>query len=305
MLLTGSTGTNLVFWGDAGGSTPLSDLNVTLSDAAAEGTSSPVVSGTFRPTANNGNVMFPSPAPSTPSFAAPAGSATLTSSFQDINANGTWSFYVFDANAGSGGSIGRVCLSFTENAPVLAITKSALGTFHQGDSADTYTIQVSNIGPGPTGGLVTVRELPPAGLTVTGMSGNNWSCSGDTCTRSDALNAGSGYDPITVTVSVAASAPTSVTNNATVSGGGFLGTQTAADTTAILQTPASITATGGTPQSANVNATFPQPLQATVLDGGDNPIPGVMSRSPLQVPGRAALSRVVSRPRPRQLMLPE
>ena len=272
MLLTGPTGTNLVFWGDAGGSTPVSGLNVTLDDAAGSGIPSPVVSGTFQPTADNGNVIFPSPAPANPSFAAPAGSATLTSSFQNINANGTWSFYIFDANAGSGGAIGQACLSFTENAPVLVISKSHTGTFTQGDAADTYTIQVTNIGPGPTGGEVTVTEVPPTGLTVTGMSGNNWSCSGNTCTRSDALNASNTYDSITVTVSVAANAPSSLTNQATVSGGGSPGTQTANDTTTILQTPASITPSGGSGQSANVNATFTLPLQATVLDGGNNPI---------------------------------
>ena len=275
MLLTGPTGTNLVFWGDAGGSTPVSGLNVTLDDAAGSGIPSPVVSGTFQPTADNGNVIFPSPAPANPSFAAPAGSATLTSSFQNINANGTWSFYIFDANAGSGGAIGQACLSFTENAPVLAISKSHTGNFTQGDAADTYTILVTNNGPGPTGGTVTVTEVPPTGLAVTGMSGNNWSCTGNRCTRSDALNAGSSYDSITVTVSVAASAASSVTNQATVSGGGSTGTQTANDPTTILQTPASIAATGGTPQSAYLTATFALPLQVTVLDGGNNPIQGL------------------------------
>src|ERR1039458_6056560 len=101
--------------------------------------------------------------PANPSFAAPAGSATLTSSFQNINANGIWSFYLFDANAGCGGTIGQVCLNFTENAPVLSIAKSHTGNFTQGDAADTYTILVTNNGPGPTGGTVTVTEVPPTG----------------------------------------------------------------------------------------------------------------------------------------------
>ena len=41
-----------------------------------------------------------------------------------------------------------------------------------------------------------------------------------TCTRSDALAAGASYPPITLTVSIAATAPNSVSNTATVSGGG-------------------------------------------------------------------------------------
>ncbi|MGA2617873.1 MAG: hypothetical protein ABSF26_09695 [Thermoguttaceae bacterium] len=56
-----------------------------------------------------------------------------------------------------------------------------------------------------------------------------------TATRSDALAAGASYPALTVTVSVASSAPTSVTNTATVSGGGEINTanDTANDPTTI------------------------------------------------------------------------
>ncbi|MDQ2975271.1 MAG: hypothetical protein M3R69_07655, partial [Acidobacteriota bacterium] len=49
-----------------------------------------------------------------------------------------------------------------------------------------------------------------------------WSCNLGTltCTRSDVLAAGASYSPITLTVTVANNAPASVTNSATVSGGG-------------------------------------------------------------------------------------
>jgi hypothetical protein len=57
------------------------------------------------------------------------------------------------------------------------------------------------------------------------------------------------------------------------------GTQAGLDaiafTPAVVSTPASITATGGTPQSAIVNHAFGLPLQATVKDSSSNPIAGV------------------------------
>jgi hypothetical protein len=52
------------------------------------------------------------------------------------------------------------------------------------------------------------------------MSGGGWSCSFNTCSRSDALMSGASYPPIAVTVNVAANAPSQMTNQATVSGGG-------------------------------------------------------------------------------------
>src|ERR1700674_2876195 len=58
-----------------------------------------------------------------------------------------------------------------------------------------------------------------------------------TCARADALAVGASYPTITVTVSVAVNAAASVTNSATVSGGGEVNTtnDTANDTTTIIQ----------------------------------------------------------------------
>lgn len=55
------------------------------------------------------------------------------------------------------------------------------------------------------------------------------------CKRSDALAAGASYPPITVTVNVSSRARASVTNKASVSGGGEhnLSNNTASDLTAI------------------------------------------------------------------------
>src|SRR5207248_6204306 len=59
------------------------------------------------------------------------------------------------------------------------------------------------------------------------------------CTRSDALTAGSSYPAITLTVDVAANAPSSVINAASVSGGGDvnLTNNSATDSTTIIAGP--------------------------------------------------------------------
>jgi hypothetical protein len=75
-------------------------------------------------------------------------------------------------------------------------------------------------------------------LTATGLSGTGWSCTLGTltCTRSTVLAAGASYPPVTVTVTVASTAPASVTNQVTVSGGGETNTanNSASDLAAIM-----------------------------------------------------------------------
>jgi hypothetical protein len=173
------------------------------------------------------------------------------------NGNGTWSLYIDDGGPTGGGETTNInggwCVNLTVNQPALAISMSDSGNFYQGDTADTYTINVKNNGPGPTGGIVTVTEAPPTGLTVTGLSGTNWTCStvSLTCTYSLPVAATIGFPAITATVSVAANAPASVTNAATVSGGGSAGTEAATDATTIKVPPAITT----------------QPVSQTVANG--------------------------------------
>ena len=122
--------------------------------------------------------------------------------------------------------------------PDLAITKSHTGNFSVGQTGATYTITVSNAGHGPTTAAVTVVDTLPSGLTATAISGTGWTCTLGTltCTRSDALAATNSYPAITLTVNVAANAPSLVTNTATVSGGGEVNVanNTANDPTTIL-----------------------------------------------------------------------
>jgi uncharacterized repeat protein (TIGR01451 family) len=134
----------------------------------------------------------------------------------------------------------------TATTPVadMTLALSHSGNFKQGDSADTYTVTVSNIGPGSTVGTVTVTDTLPTGLAPTAADTgliNGWSVTttGQTiaATRSDVLASGGSYPPLTLSVSVAPTAPASVTNTASVAGGGEVNTanNTANDPTPIVQ----------------------------------------------------------------------
>ncbi len=116
---------------------------------------------------------------------------------------------------------------------LLSVTKTHSGGFWLGQAGATYSEMVTNNAlAGPSAGTVTVTEIVPAGLTLVSMSGTGWNCVGNTCTRTDALAAGASYPPITVTVTVAANAPSQVVSQVTVSGGGSVAAS-ASDTTEI------------------------------------------------------------------------
>jgi uncharacterized repeat protein (TIGR01451 family) len=106
------------------------------------------------------------------------------------------------------------------NVPDLAIGKTHSPALSPG-LPSTYTITVGNVGAGPTSGTVTVTDtIEPPGLTIRvppGVTGAGWSCSTlvstVTCTRSDALAAGSDYPPISIPVLVSQSVPPAELSN--------------------------------------------------------------------------------------------
>ena len=145
------------------------------------------------------------------------------------------------ANASTGDA---ATAALTVNGGDLSITKSHAGNFTQGDTGDTYTITVKNVGSGPTdGSTITVTDTVPAGLTPTGPTGlvNGWYCGIAlqivTCTRMEILLSNSSYPPLPVTVNVASNALPSLTNMATVAGGGDINPNNnmASDSTTIIQ----------------------------------------------------------------------
>ena len=119
--------------------------------------------------------------------------------------------------------------------PVVSILKSHSGNFTQGQVGATYSLTVTNNGPGYTFGTVSVTDSLPAGLVATAIGGSGWTCilGTLTCTRADNLAPGSSFSAITLTVRVANNATASVTNSATVSGGGSASPNTSNDPTTI------------------------------------------------------------------------
>ena len=135
-----------------------------------------------------------------------------------------------------------VTTNVTNVPAVLSISKSHAGNFAQGQSGATYTITVGNAaGAGVTNGTVTVSDTVPTGLTATAIGGDGWTCPILTsCSRADNLAAGASYPPITLTADVAFNTPASVTNSATVSGGGAVNSATANDVTTIIPAAADL-----------------------------------------------------------------
>ena len=116
-----------------------------------------------------------------------------------------------------------------------------MGDFAQGQTGAQFTVTVTNSGSAWTSGLVTLTGDVPSGLTPTAASGAGWTCSiavvTVTCSRSDALDPGASYPPVTITVNVAVNAPASVTSTANISGGGDVNAtnNTATDVATILR----------------------------------------------------------------------
>jgi mucin-19 len=195
-------------------------------------------------------------------------SVTVTGMTAGIYTNITGA--VTSTNAGTGNT---ATANLTVSAADITISKSHVGNFFQTQIGAIYTITVSNVGTTPSAGTVTVVDTLPASLTATAMSGTGWTCTVATltCTRNDVLANGATYPAITLTVNVAANAPASVTNTATVSGGGDVNpaNNTANDVTTISTvfltiTPGTNSATVKRGQAATftftVNAAVPSPI---------------------------------------------
>ncbi len=143
--------------------------------------------------------------------------------------------------------------------PTFQIAKTHAGNFRQGQNGAQYTVAVTNAaGAATSSGLVTVTETVPAGLTLVSMAGTGWTCPapGATCTRSDALNGGSGYPPVTVTVNVAPGAAAQVTNQVSVSGGGSATASTTDPTTVSCSAFATGTSLGAGGNGGALTLTF-------------------------------------------------
>ena len=241
LLLTspnGSPSQNLVLMANQGGNTTKSsNIDLTFSDAGAAFPASLTATGTFKPAASltPQAVSFPSPAPAAANLVYPAtaGSGTLANAFSG-SPQGIWSLFANTAQSNASESIGGGwCLNLTVAPPVASAIKAAVGTFSQGQQGASYTVTVTNNGPGSSGDStganpVKVVDTLPSGLTpaATPGSGTNWTCPAAvgqviTCTNSNIVPSGSAYPVLTLFANVASNASTPIANHAAISGGGL------------------------------------------------------------------------------------
>ena len=123
--------------------------------------------------------------------------------------------------ADNGNNAIRMLVPASAHAALLGIGSNVPGSLARGQMGAVYSLVVSDAAAaGPTSGPVTVTETLPASLTLVSMSGDGWSCAANVCTRSDVLNPGASYAPISVSVNVAVDAAAQVTGQIAVSGGG-------------------------------------------------------------------------------------
>ena len=138
--------------------------------------------------------------------------------------------------------------------PDLSLAKSHTGNFTVGSNG-TYTFSVSNLGGGTSSGAISLTDILPSGLTVNGGSAGsvslgganaaNWTCNSDavspqtvTCTSSTPIPS-SGISIFSFSANVGSSTAVgtnSITNSASVSGGGESNTSnnSASDPTTVL-----------------------------------------------------------------------
>src|SRR5258708_9189715 len=195
--------------------------------------------------------------------------------------NGQQYFFAVRAYDGTGAqSPLSTEVSTVAAAADLTVAIAHTGNFSQGQVGATYTVTVSNVGLGQVVGAVTLADTLPAGLTATAMSGSGWTCTvaTPTCTNNNPLGGGAAYSPIALTVTVANNAAASLTNSATVSGGGETNTanDTATDVTTVTPLTPDVTVTSthvGSFAEGQVGATY----TLTVSNVGNAPTAGTVT----------------------------
>lgn len=169
LLLVGPNGAKLILMSDVGGSTAINNITLTLEDAAVSmlQDSGPLSGGSFQPTSVSSGAAeaFPSPAPAGPyPSVSPQGAASLSSSFNGSDPNGTWSLYVVTDSAGqpAGSTAGGWSLTFTTSGDAATITQLASSqnpSFATAPlNAVTFTVTVTIMGNPVSLGSVTLKE---------------------------------------------------------------------------------------------------------------------------------------------------
>ena len=146
---------------------------------------------------------------------------SVSNSLSSLAANTLYHYRVAAMNLDGGISYGANSTFYTGIDLAVSATNTN-SSLVQGGTGQ-FAITVSNVGASTgTTATVTVSNQLPAGMTMTSMTGSGWTINSNnlTATRSGSLNVGTNYPPITIGFAVSLSAPSSLTNQVTVSGGG-------------------------------------------------------------------------------------
>ena len=224
VLLVGPNGQKAMILSDVGGSTVISGVTVTLTDAASTSLTAGgrILTGTYKP-----SDVEPGEKGDLDTFTAPAPAGPYTSALSVFNgqgANGAWSLYVVDDGPGDQGSIGSWSLTITTvaggpQAPTISdlsdqtttvnTATPALGfTVNDGDTPVTsLTVSGSSSNPTlvPNGNIVFGGSGSSRTVTVTPASGQSGSATITVTVSDGALSAS---DSFVLTVNAVNTAPT-------------------------------------------------------------------------------------------------
>jgi len=214
-----ASGTDLTWTVVVSNAGPSDAHNVTLTDILPAGFVSQIqtdyAGGYFNPS-NDGDTIndlayqFAAHASATLQFVGHIPPATLPNT---IIANTVTVASADDTTTGNNSAFA----STLTDVPDLAIAQIVNGNAIAGQIV-TFTVTVSNAGGGSTNGEITVTDVVSAGLNGASLAGAGWVCTGLTCTTSDILLPGD-TSTLTLTATVDAIAPDTVTSTATISGG--------------------------------------------------------------------------------------
>lgn len=282
ILLVGPTGQTLKLMSDAGGANSVANITVTFDDAAPSSLpdSTPITTGTFRPTNYLLGDSFPAPAPPEPPL--PARYGTTLSGFIGTNPNGAWSLFIVDDTQLDSGSIaGGWRLAITTSG---AIASTVDLSVTMTDSPDpvivsnllTYTIAVTNHGPSAASGVILTNPLP-AGVTFISANSTQGSCTNSAGTVTCNLGSLAKDASATVTLVVQPTLVGTINNTATAraneSDANFANNSATATTSVNIPTADLAVSLVDAPDPVFVGANIT--YSATVMNLGPAPASGV------------------------------
>lgn len=164
-------------------------------------------------TCTSSSVMAPNASAATTISVTPDGTQGTVTNNATVTGGGVKSFLSYDGKASD---------TTTINRPDLTLTKTDNGPWTAGGTG-TYTIVVKNSGGMSTSGTMTLTDTMPTGITVNSVgAASGWTCTTAqtvSCTSNGGTTLAAGATAtFTINITVAG-AGSSVTNNATVTGG--------------------------------------------------------------------------------------